>query len=151
MALSCPKATTPQYSYRLSGSYIPSVTSSAMFPEPECPVCDRAEFPLLFHWSTCLFFVLVPYCSYYYGYNLKLGTVVPSVPFFSVYYRFGYLEFLCFQVHFKTFFLICEDYHGNFDGHCVESITHCWLYSHFHNINSDDSWRRKSFHFPVFS
>lgn len=69
-----------------------------------CPVCDRAEFPLLFHWSTCLFFVLVPYCSYYYGYNVKLGTVVPSVPFFSVYYRFGYLEFLCFQVHFKAFF-----------------------------------------------
>lgn len=45
---------------------------------------------------------------------------------------------LWFHMNLRKFFLLCKEYHKDFDGGCIESVKPSWQDEHFHNINSID-------------
>lgn len=58
--------------------------------------------------------------------------------------------FLLFRIFF--FFLsFCEEWDGNFDWDCTESVNNFWQDSHFHNTNSVNPWTWQWYVFPFSS
>lgn len=89
------------------------------------------------------FFVSVPYCSYYYGSAVYLGVWDdnPSciAPFCSrLFWQFK--DFLGSIWILGFFFYFCEEWGGDFDWDCIESMNDFWYNSHFDNINSTHLW-----------
>ena len=92
---------------------------------------------IIFHWSICLFFMLISYCFNYYSFVVwfEIRNYGVSSSILLAQDCFSHSGYLWFHTHFKFLKKICEKYHYNFDRDCIEPLDCFGWYEHFNNIN----------------
>ena len=113
----------------ITGSYASSISRIRIYI-----LAHRSIFLSLWQYHTVLMTVALQQ-------SLKSGRLIPPVPFFFLKNALAILVFLFISIQtVKLFVLVFEKYCWQLDRGFIESIDCFAQYTHFHYIDSSDSW-----------